>query len=73
MTIRSQVEKLVSAVALTDHRPGLRLELKSPLAFHRHALRTLEINGADWRNSDPRMAALDTEGITASMLIRMLA
>lgn len=67
MTIRRQVEKLVPAVALADHRAGRRLELETPLAFHRPAFRAFEIDRAGRRDSNPGMAALDTEGLAAAV------
>lgn len=69
MTIRSQVEQLVAAVAPANHRSRRRLELETPLAFHRPAFWAFEIDRAGWRDSNPGMAALDTEGLATAVRI----
>lgn len=71
MAIGCQVEKLVSAVAFANHRAGRRLEFEAPLPLHRVALRTLQINGTGWSNSDPGMAALDAEGLAAAVRVAL--
>ena len=73
MPLRRQVEQLVPTVALANHRAGRRLELETPLAFHRLALRTFEVDRTDRRYGNPGVAALDAEGLAAAVrVVRLL-
>ena len=71
MAFGGQVEKPVTAIALTNERAGLRLKLKPPFPLHRVAAGALEINNTDRCNGLPHATASDAKGFPLPMRIRL--
>lgn len=69
VAVRRQIEQLVAAIALTDHRAGLWLEFETPFPFHGVAVRAFEINSTDRRDGDPGVTALDAESLAAAVRV----
>jgi len=68
VAVRRQVEQLVAAIALTDHRSGLWLEFETPFPFHGVAVRAFKINSTDRRYGNPGATALDAKSLAAAYL-----